>query len=214
MIVIGLSILGALILLDKYAFGEFGISQPVVSGAIIGALCGDVRMGIYIGALVQLVFIANLPIGKNVPPDAQGAGIAGCGSYFIIKKTSTFEPNLLVIILIAIFVAILGGLLDTIVRRINGRLYYHFLRSRSRLFFYHFAGLLTAFLGGIILLLPLFATVSSLYFPVLTDSFSIEFLKIIIVGLGMANGLYLFVRRNSYYYTILGLICALAFLVF
>jgi mannose/fructose/N-acetylgalactosamine-specific phosphotransferase system component IIC len=36
--VILLSLLGALIILDKYALGEFGISQPIITGTIILSL--------------------------------------------------------------------------------------------------------------------------------------------------------------------------------
>ncbi len=213
MIVIGLSLLGAFILLDKYAIGEFGVSQPIVSGTIIGALCGDISMGIYIGALLQLIFLANLPIGKDVPPDANGAGIAGCGSYFIMKGTGNAEPNLIVIFLVAMLAAIIGSLLDSFIRRMNEQFYYLYLRHRSNLLFYHFCGVGTSFLRGMVLLMPMFAVVSALNLPPFMDSLSKEFVTIIVVAFGVANGLYLFLRRNSYYYVIIGLLCTLAFFV-
>ena len=35
-----MTLLGSALILDKYAFGEFGISMPVVAGLIIGAIYG------------------------------------------------------------------------------------------------------------------------------------------------------------------------------
>uniref|UniRef100_A0A7C6AFF7 PTS sugar transporter subunit IIC n=1 Tax=candidate division WOR-3 bacterium TaxID=2052148 RepID=A0A7C6AFF7_UNCW3 len=214
MMVISLTLLGALILLDKYAFGEFGISQPIVAGAIIGALCGDAKTGIFVGALFQMVFLANLPIGKDIPPDAQAAGIAGCGSYFLLKSSNQTEPNLMIVFLIGILVSILGSSLDIIVRRINEGLFYRFLRDHKKLYICHFAGVGTAFIRGLVLLLPLFFLVSIIRFPVSGAAFNKEFLLIIIVSLGIANGIYLYFKRQSFYFLVIGVICALAYFVF
>lgn len=212
--IITLTLLGALIFLDKYAFGEFGISQPVVAGAIIGALCGDVKAGIYVGALFQMVFLANMPIGKDVPPDAQASGIAGCGSYFLLKDSNQSEPNLMIVLLIGILVSVLGSFLDIIVRRINEGLFYRFLRNNKNLYICHFAGIFTAFIRGVILLLPIFSLISLLRFPVSGTAFNKELLLIIIVSLGIANGIYLYFKRQSFYFFVLGVICTLVYFVF
>ncbi|MEO0127858.1 MAG: PTS sugar transporter subunit IIC [candidate division WOR-3 bacterium] len=214
MTVILLTLLGALILLDKYAVGEFGVSQPIVAGAIIGALCGDVQIGIFIGALFQMVFLANLPIGKDVPPDAQAAGIAGCGSYFLLRDSNQNEPNLIIIFLIGILVSVLGNYLDIIVRRINEGLFYRFLRKHNNLYICHFGGIITAFLRGVFLLLPIFFLVSILKFPGSGTGFNKEFLLIVIVSLGIANGIYLYFKRQSFYFLVIGVLCALAYFVF
>ncbi|MEO0138078.1 MAG: PTS sugar transporter subunit IIC [candidate division WOR-3 bacterium] len=211
--IIPLSFLGSLILLDKYAVGEFGFSQPIIAGTIIGALYGDVKSGILIGALFQLIFLANLPIGKDVPPDAQAAGIAGSGAYFIMKKTTQSEPNLMVIFLLGILVAVLGNLLDTLVRRVNEQFFYQFLRDEKRLYFCHFLGLGTSFLRGVVLFLPIFWIVSFLPLTVLKADFNREFLLIIIVALGLANGIYLYLKKESFYFLVLGILCTLAFFV-
>ncbi len=211
MIILALGIIGAIILLDKYAIGEFGISQPLIAGTIIGALCGDISAGIFIGALFQMIFLANLPIGRDVPPDAQAAGIAGCGSYFILKQINQSEPNFIIVFFIGILASILGSMLDIFVRRINEQLYYRFLRNKSSLSFYHLAGILTSFLRGIIIFLPLFAIVNFIQFPV--GSINKEFLMIVVVALSIANGIYLYFKRSSFPFLIIGVLCALAFFV-
>lgn len=213
MMILGLAILGAIILLDKYAIGEFGISQPLIAGTIIGALYGDVRTGIFIGALFQMIFLANLPIGRDVPPDAQAAGIAGCSSYFILRKINQVEPNFIVVFFIGLLAAILGSMLDIYIRRTNEQLYYRFLRNKSSLSFYHLSGILTSFLRGIILFLPLFVIVNFLRFPPITPTINKEFLMIVVVALSIANGIYLYFKKNCFPFLIIGVLCALVFFV-
>lgn len=214
MMILYLTLFGALILLDKYAIGEFGFSQPIIAATIIGALCGDVRMGIFIGAMFQLLFLANLPIGKDVPPDVQTAGVAGCGSYFILKQTIHSQPNLLLIFLIGILASVLGSLFDTLVRRLNEQLYYRFLRNKSRLIYYHFLGIVTSFLRGVILLLPLFGIISLIAVPAMAGEIKEEFLMIIVVSIGVANGLYIYLKKESFYFLIIGVICSIIFFIF
>lgn len=213
MIIIGLTILGAIILLDKYTIGEFGISQPIIAGTIIGILCGNTNTGIFIGALFQMVFLANLPIGRDVPLDAQAGGVAGCSSYFILRKIGQFEPNFIVVFFIGLLAAILGSMLDIYMRRINEQLYYRFLRNKSSLSFYHLSGILTSFMRGIILFLPLFVIVNFLKFLPIKTAINKEFLMIVVVSLCIANGIYLYSKKNCLFFFILGALCSLAYFV-
>ncbi|MFA5779842.1 MAG: PTS sugar transporter subunit IIC [Elusimicrobiota bacterium] len=64
------SVAGGLILLDSTVFGQFMISRPIVAGPVIGWLCGDVKTGIIIGAVIELLWIGVVPVGVGVPPDS------------------------------------------------------------------------------------------------------------------------------------------------
>ncbi|MEO0095047.1 MAG: PTS sugar transporter subunit IIC [candidate division WOR-3 bacterium] len=214
MIVLFLVFIGAIILLDKYTIGEFGVSQPIIAGTIIGALCGDLKSGIFIGALFQMLFLANLPIGKDVPPDAQAAGIAGCGSYFVIKVIHKTEPNLIIIFLIGILTAVLGSFLDVLVRRVNEKFYHWFLRDKRQLNFSHMTGVGVSLIRGVILFALIFGIVSIIGAPVGGLTFNKEFLMVLVASLGIANGIYLYLRKQSFYAFLLGLICALVYFVF
>jgi mannose/fructose/N-acetylgalactosamine-specific phosphotransferase system component IIC len=208
-----ISILGAAILLDKYAFGEFGISQPIVTGTIIGAIFGDIVSGIFLGAMLQLIFLVELPIGRDIPPDGQAAGFVGCASYFLLKMSNSIEQSLLLAIVIALFVAIVGTLMEIFTRRLNERLYHRFMRKKEHLVFYHFSGLLTSFARGIIICLPILVIA---YIIVLPDGFprlSKEIFTIVAISIGIANGIYLFVKKMNVIYLIFGGICGLALLV-
>jgi mannose/fructose/N-acetylgalactosamine-specific phosphotransferase system component IID/mannose/fructose/N-acetylgalactosamine-specific phosphotransferase system component IIC len=72
-----LSAFFALLVLENYGYGYWMISRPVVAGAIVGLLMGDLRTGLLVGGSVELMFMGVLPIGGSVPPNAQIAGVIG-----------------------------------------------------------------------------------------------------------------------------------------
>jgi mannose/fructose/N-acetylgalactosamine-specific phosphotransferase system component IIC len=209
-----LSIIGALIMLDKYAFGEFGISQPIIAGTIIGMLCGDIQSGIFIGAMLQLIFLVGLPIGKDIPPDGQAAGIVGTGSYFLLRVTNLAGHALCLALILALISAIIGGALEIIARRRNERFFHLFMRKGKHLFIYHFFGLIPAFLKNFILILPIFLLANYLIIPRQFPELSRDLLTIIALSIGFANAIYLFLKKSTVVYVILGALCGLALLVF
>jgi mannose/fructose/N-acetylgalactosamine-specific phosphotransferase system component IIC len=46
------------------------ISRPIVAGPVIGWLCGDVKTGLLMGAVIELLWIGVVPVGVGVPPDS------------------------------------------------------------------------------------------------------------------------------------------------
>lgn len=211
--VILISIIGSAIILDKYAFGEFGISQPIVSGAIIGAFFGDIYMGIFLGAVLQLVFLGGLPIGRDIPPDGQAAGIIGCGAYFLLRTSNSSGHSLLLATIFAFLGAIISGVMEIYTRRYNEQLYHMFMRNEACLRACHLFGLVTAFLRGLGILLPIFIISSIISIPTGLPQMSRDLLMIIGIGLGIANAIYLFMKKSTIIYVILGGLCGLALLV-
>lgn len=57
--------------------GWYTISRPLVSGAIIGLILGDVTTGIIVGVAVQTVFIALVTPGGQMPQDLNSAAYIG-----------------------------------------------------------------------------------------------------------------------------------------
>ncbi len=214
MSVILLSVIGAVIILDKYAFGEFGISQPLVTGTIIGALFGDIQMGIFLGAMLQLVFLGGLPIGRDIPPDGQLAGIINSGAYFLMRVSNLPEHALLLAIIFALVGAIIGGTMDIFTRHYNERLYHIFLKKKNRLYVYHLLGLVTAFLRGFCILLPIFILSSIITVPTYFPHMSRELLMIISISMGLANALYIFMKKSTVIYFLVGGLCSLALVAF
>ncbi len=211
--VIFLSTIGAVILLDKYALGEFGVSQPLVAGAIIGALFGDTQMGIFLGAMLQLVFLGGLPIGRDIPPDGQVAGITCCGAYFLLRTANPSGHALLVAILFALVGAVIGGTLDIFTRHYNNKFYRMFQKNKSQLSMYHLLGLVTAFARGFCIFLPFFALSSIIRVPDVVPHMSRHILLIICLSMGLANAVYLFIKKSTAVYVIIGGLCGLLLVV-
>lgn len=62
-------IIAALVSLDVTAIGQFMICRPIVVGPLFGYLLGDVKAGLWIGMIVELLWVNSIPMGASVPPD-------------------------------------------------------------------------------------------------------------------------------------------------
>ena len=60
--------------IDQFSFLE-SIYQPIVTGAVIGAILGDLQTGLIVGGTYQLMTIGNMPVGGAQPPNAVIGGI-------------------------------------------------------------------------------------------------------------------------------------------
>jgi fructoselysine and glucoselysine-specific PTS system IIC component len=73
--IILISFLGAFLELDGFFIGMTLLSQPIISGALAGLLFNNVTAGIFIGAIVQLIWILP-PVGAFVPPSSSAIAMA------------------------------------------------------------------------------------------------------------------------------------------
>ena len=48
--------------IDQFDFLE-SLYQPIVTGAVVGAILGDINTGLVVGGTYQLMTIGNMPIG-------------------------------------------------------------------------------------------------------------------------------------------------------
>lgn len=62
--------MGGLIGLDRTAAGQFMISQPIVAAPLMGWLLGDLTAGLVIGAVLELIWVLDMPVGTFVPANA------------------------------------------------------------------------------------------------------------------------------------------------
>lgn len=60
--------------IDQFDFLE-SLYQPIVTGPIVGAILGNVELGLVVGGTYQLMTIGNMPIGGAQPPNAVIGGI-------------------------------------------------------------------------------------------------------------------------------------------
>ena len=52
-------------------FGNYTLGRPLVAGLIVGLIMGDVQTGIYLGAAIQVVYIALVTPGGTVSADVR-----------------------------------------------------------------------------------------------------------------------------------------------
>ena len=64
----GFCVLIALLELDTTYVGQFLISRPLFIGTIIGALTGNLFLGLQVGIFTELIYIDYMPIGGSIPP--------------------------------------------------------------------------------------------------------------------------------------------------
>ena len=44
-------------------------TRPIITGPVVGLICGDLQTGLIVGATVELMFLATIFVGTAVPPD-------------------------------------------------------------------------------------------------------------------------------------------------
>lgn len=72
--------------------GWYTLTRPLVSGFIIGIILGDVKTGIIVGVAVQIVYIALVTPGGQMPQDLNAAAYIGVGLGVIaVKGGATVE---------------------------------------------------------------------------------------------------------------------------
>lgn len=74
--------------IDQFSFLE-SLYQPIVSGAVIGAILGDLQTGLVVGGTYQLMTIGNMPVGGAQPPNAVIGGIMAV----VFAVASNLEPS-------------------------------------------------------------------------------------------------------------------------
>ncbi len=149
--------------LDKYAVGEFGISQPLVVSSLAGLGMNEVNEFLKLGILLQPIWLSEFPFGKNIVQDAQGAGICACISFIILKtflKVKMVEKIFVVALLSAIVGSMIGTLLDGYLRKLSNFFAQRIEREKefqkialihiSSLPLYAGAGIIIGFIGVLI----------------------------------------------------------------
>ncbi len=72
--------------------GWYTITRPLISGFLIGIILGDVETGIIVGVAVQIVFIALVTPGGQMPQDLNAAAFIGVTlGILTVKQGGTVE---------------------------------------------------------------------------------------------------------------------------
>ncbi|MEW5766618.1 MAG: PTS sugar transporter subunit IIC [bacterium] len=122
---------GGVLNLDTTLAGQTMVSRPLVSSSITGAMLGIILkdfsqgffVGLGIGALLELIWIATLPVGGSIPPNSTLAGITGVS----LALLSQGDLNVIfaLSIIFAVGVGIMARHLDTLERKIINQRFLH-----------------------------------------------------------------------------------------
>lgn len=119
-----ISLVGGFLALDTAAVLQVLISQPLVSGALIGWLMGDTALGLQAGLLFQLLWLHQLPVGAAKIPEGNLAAVI---AIILILRLQVFAEQsghilILLVVTYALLISYLGTKLITAIRTGNIRL--------------------------------------------------------------------------------------------
>lgn len=110
--------------LDRTAILQLMISRPIVAAPLVAWLLGEPMVGLQIGLLVELLWLARLPVGAAIPPDDTQVAIAS--SVLAVNLGRAFETPGMEILLLCLLVALplgkVGQFFDHFSRQCNIRL--------------------------------------------------------------------------------------------
>ncbi|MEA3241308.1 MAG: PTS sugar transporter subunit IIC [Pseudomonadota bacterium] len=119
---------GALLSLDRTAWGQLMISRPVVTAPIIGLACGNAAVGLLVGVLIELLWINELPVGSAIPSDdALFAAVASGVITSIVTSRNISDPVSIGSLIFLVFATMIplasqGKKIDIMVRKYNEKI--------------------------------------------------------------------------------------------
>ncbi len=110
--------------LDRIAVFQVLISRPVVAAPVTALLLGEPLIGLQIGVMVELLWLARLPVGAAVPPDDTQVAIGA--SVLAVVMGRHLDAMTLTMTLVCLLVAFplgkVGQFFEHRARLYNGRL--------------------------------------------------------------------------------------------
>ena len=105
---------GGIVGLDRRNAFQMLLSQPLVTVALMGLAFGHLEQGVWLGSLLQLLWMSSVLFGANVPPNDTLASVVIAGIFFLFQPySSAAEPALYsVAILLGLPVSALGRTMD------------------------------------------------------------------------------------------------------
>jgi len=123
-------LLGGVCYLDRTAACQLMLHRPLIAATLMGTIFGNFTAGAQVGAVLELLYIARLPVGASVPPDDTGAAIfAGSAAAAASSSIGLDGGSFTALILLSVLFAELGKGADRMVRKVNGRIAHITLES-------------------------------------------------------------------------------------
>lgn len=156
--IVGVALVGGLIGLDQTAVGQFMISQPIVAGPLTGWLLGDPVTGLIIGAVLEPLWVLDMPIGSFVPADATISAVSATAIAALSSSGGAQLPVIGISILLTTAMTPVTMKANNIIRHWNSRLADAFMTGPTSdtgrgLALAHFSGLPVFFMKSFVLYL-------------------------------------------------------------
>lgn len=123
---LAISVIAGIISLDVTACWQIMISRPIIIGPLVGWLCGDLALGLYLGVIMELLWINTLPLGASIPVDAAASTVVAAVTAAYMRQW--WSGSLGVALALGIMFALPFGALfnrfDIFTRRYNNKLVY------------------------------------------------------------------------------------------
>lgn len=103
-----LGLISGIGILDGRILGMSMLERPLVTGALVGFVLGDLKTGVIIGAQLELIWMGIAGIGAATPPDVVTGGVLGTA--FAMLSGQGVEVALALAVPIAILAQSLGVL--------------------------------------------------------------------------------------------------------
>lgn len=115
---------GGLVGLDRRSAFQAMISQPLVAVSLLGVLLGQAALGLWLGALLQMLWMSSMLFGANTPPNETLASTAiGAMVLLYARHIGTADPPLWTLaILLGVPLGPLGRKVDVRIEQANLRL--------------------------------------------------------------------------------------------
>ncbi|MBN2356183.1 PTS sugar transporter subunit IIC [candidate division KSB1 bacterium] len=214
------SIWGGMVALDTTAAMQILISHPLVSCSVVGLLLGNFPLGFFIGIVLELLWLNELPIGAAPFSEGNiGATVAAAVAVLLAEQTGRTATVVSVSLLAGVLVALIGGRMVLLMRHINTYAY-DTLLSKSRLSAgpivqSHYFCVAYMFLAGMILTFvstALFHLGLGYLLRLLPPQVDVWMQPVIYAFLGVGSGvlIYIFFSRKNWWILCLGVAAGIA----
>ena len=87
---IGTIVLGGIAALDAAPVAQTLLSQPLVTGTLLGLLWRDMPVALSVAIVLQILAASTLPVGARTPEDYAAGGVAGVGLALLLASQQSF----------------------------------------------------------------------------------------------------------------------------
>lgn len=119
------SLWGGVVSLDTTALLQIMISRPIVACSVTGLILGNFPLGFFVGILLELLYISELPVGAAKFAESNVGSAAAAAITILTTAQLPDRPyiTLAAALIVTVPISSFGGRLVLLMRRINGVVY-------------------------------------------------------------------------------------------